>query len=97
MATATFKLSIFYLISYHLVTHLLFNGSQIISNGALDFASETGVSMKRVIPSKLLVSVFFVASFHYKIYSSKPRSKRCCFKWLRFCFYKERIWISLGI
>ena len=54
MATATFKLSIIYLISYHLVTHLLFNGSQIISNGALDFASETGVSIKRVIPSKLL-------------------------------------------
>lgn len=34
MATATFKLHIFYLISYHLVAHLLLNGSQIISNGA---------------------------------------------------------------
>ena len=40
MATATFKLHIFYLISYHLVAHLLFNGSQIISNGALDFAAK---------------------------------------------------------
>ena len=40
MATATFKLYIFYLISYHLVAHLLFNGSQIISNGALDFAAK---------------------------------------------------------
>ena len=36
MATATFKLSIFYLLSYHIVTYLLFNGSPIFSNGALD-------------------------------------------------------------
>lgn len=81
-ATATFKLLIYYLIFYHLVTYLLFDGSQIISNGARDVASENGVSMERVIPSKLLVLVFFVTSFHSKIYSNKPRSKRCSSKWL---------------
>jgi len=82
MATATFKLPIFYLLSYHIVTYLLFNGSQIISNGALDSYSETVISKQRVIPSKLLVSVFFVTSFHYKMYSSQPRSRRCRTKWL---------------
>ena len=78
MATATFKLPIFYLISYHVVTYLLFNGSQIVSNGALDSSSEAVISKERVMPSKLIVLVFFSASFHYKIYSSQPRSRRCC-------------------
>ena len=86
MATATFKLPIFYLISYHVVTYLLFNGSQIVSDGALGSSNEAVISKERVMPSKLLVSVFFSASFHYKIYSSQPRSIRCCSKWLRHGF-----------
>ena len=86
MATATLKLPIFYLLSYHKVTYLLFNGCQIISNGALDSYSETVISKEQVIPSNLLLSVFFVASFHYEMYSSQLRSRRYCSKWLRHGF-----------
>ena len=86
MATATFELPIFYLISYHVVTYLLFNDSQIVSYGALDSSSEAVISKERVMPSKLLVSVFFSASFHYKIYSSQPKSRRFCSKWPRHGF-----------
>ena len=67
MATATFELPIFYLFSYHVVTYLLFNGFQIISNGALDSYSGTVISKERVIPSHS------VASFNYKMYSGQSK------------------------
>ena len=90
MATATFKFPIFYSLSYRIVKYLLFNGSQIISNGALDSYSKTVIPKERVIPSKLLVSLSFVPSFHYKMYSSKPRFRTCSSKWLKHGFLLQR-------